>query len=179
MLPGLGSFIGYAVTVEVTTNDEDSVAASFEGHYRNLMAAGGPSVAVFKDVDTRPGRGASFGEGMSILHRRFGAVGLLVDGTIRDLDGMRARQFPALAWGVVPGHGRFKAIRLNVPVTVGGLRIHPGDLLAADPNGCVKIPVDKAAEILRLGRAEVAREKKLFVNFQRGSLPLLKKLMKW
>ena len=179
MLPELGAYIGYAVTVEVTTNDEDSPATSFIHHYRLMGSLKKPVIAVFKDIDSRPGRGASFGEGMSVLHRRFGAVGMIVDGTVRDLEGLRKRKFPAMAWGAVSGHGRFKPIRLNVPVTVGDMRVTPGDLLLVDENGCVKIPIAHAEEILRKSRELLAHEKKLFPFFARSNVDQIAKRMTW
>ena len=50
------------------------------------------------DVDSRPGRGASFGDGMATLHQRLGVVGALVEGTVRDLVGIRNVGMPV--WGV-------------------------------------------------------------------------------
>jgi regulator of RNase E activity RraA len=179
ILPELGSFIGYAVTLEVTTNDVDSPALSFFAHYQHMASLRGPLVAVFKDVDSQPGRGASFGEGMSLLHRKCGGVGVIVDGTVRDIDGLRARRFPAMAWGTVPGHGRFKPTRLNIPVTVCGMRISPGDLLLADINGCVKIPLEHAAEVLRISRELLAREKKLFAKFGSATLRKIAGELNW
>ena len=43
LLPELGSVIGYAATVEVTTNDPDSPAASWRDHYRHLRKPKGPT----------------------------------------------------------------------------------------------------------------------------------------
>jgi len=148
LLPELGSVIGYAATVEVTTNDPDPPAASWRDHYRHLEEAAGPHVVVMRDVDSRPGRGASFGDVMAVMHKRLGVAGVVVDGTIRDLDGIRDVGLPMFAWGVVPGHGVFCPVRLGAPVTVGQLRIRPGDLVMADSNGCLRVPVDRAEETL-------------------------------
>ena len=100
--------------------------------------------AVMKDVDSRPGRGASFGDGMARLHQRLGAVGAVVDGTVRDLEGIRRVGLPIFAWGTVPGHGVFNATRVNAPITVGSVRIRPGDLIFGDGDGCVRIPLEHA-----------------------------------
>ena len=59
LLPNLGPFLGYAVTAEVTTNDPDSPALEWADYYETLERTPGPLVAVLKDVDSRPGRGAS------------------------------------------------------------------------------------------------------------------------
>ena len=148
LLPELGTVIGYAATVEVTTNDPDSPAASWRDHYRHLEETEGPHVVVMRDVDSRPGRGASFGDVMAVMHKRLGVAGVVVDGTIRDLDGIREVGLPMFAWGVVPGHGVFRPVRVGTPITVGQLRIRPGDLVMADSNGCLRVPLDRAEETL-------------------------------
>jgi 4-hydroxy-4-methyl-2-oxoglutarate aldolase len=150
LLPELGTVVGYAMTSEVTTNDPDAPAIPWHEYYEYLDAVEGPLVAVMRDVDSRPGRGASFGDGMAGLHKRLGVVGAVIEGTIRDLDGIRAVGLPIFAWGRVLGHGVFNLARYDVPVTVGQLRIRPGDLVLADGDGCVRIPVVDADEILDL-----------------------------
>ena len=101
LTPEFGSIIGYAVTAEVTTNDADSAAAPWDDYYQALNDTEGPIVAVMKDVDSNPGRGASFGDGMARMHRRLGVVGALVDGTVRDLGG----DSPGRVAHVWVGHG--------------------------------------------------------------------------
>jgi 4-hydroxy-4-methyl-2-oxoglutarate aldolase len=163
LLPELGAVVGYAVTAEVTTNDPDSAALDWLDYYEYLEAdAGLPRIAVFKDVDSRPGRGASFGDGMATLHKRLGVVGAIVDGTVRDLAGIRKVGLPVSAWGAVPGHGAFHLTRFNAPVTAGQLRIHPGDLLMVDADGCVRIPPEHAEDILRLAAEVRAYEASIF-----------------
>ncbi len=162
LLPELGAVIGYAVTAEVTTNDPDSPALAWDDYYELLEKTPGPLIAVLKDVDSRPGRGASFGDGMATLHQRLGVVGALVEGTVRDLTGIRRVGLPIFAWGTVPGHGAFHLTRFNTPITVGQLRVRPGDLLLADLDGGVRIPVDSAAEVLRLAGQIRAEEAEIF-----------------
>lgn len=152
LLPELGSFIGRAVTVEVTTNDPDARVAAgentFQEYYDTLDATPGPIVAVMKDIDSAPGRGASFGDGMARRHRLSNVTGALIDGTVRDLAGIRRVGLPVLAWGKVPGHGPFAAKRTNVELTVGDLVVKPGDILFGDEDGVVSVPVERAAEVL-------------------------------
>ncbi|MCB0108215.1 MAG: RraA family protein [Caldilineaceae bacterium] len=165
LLPELGPVVGYAVTAEVTTNDPDTAALDWPDYYEVLEAAQGPLVAVLKDVDSRPGRGASFGDGMATVHKRLGVVGALVDGTVRDLVGIQRVGLPIWAWGSVPGHGVFNVTRINTPVTVGQLRVRPGDLLFADSDGCVRIPNEHAEEILRLAGEVRAMEAEIFAFY--------------
>jgi regulator of RNase E activity RraA len=166
LLPECGNVIGYAVTSEVTTNDPDSVALDWLDYYEYLEATPGPLVAVMKDVDSRPGRGASFGDGMATLHQRLGVVGAIVDGTVRDIEGIRKVGLPMWAWGTVPGHGVFNLTRYNTPVTVGDVQVHPGDLIFADADGCVRIPKEDAAEILQLAEAVRTREAGIFALYR-------------
>lgn len=162
LLPEYGNVIGYAMTSEVTTNDPDSPALEWLDYYEYLEAAEGPLIAVMKDVDSRPGRGASFGDGMATLHQRLGVVGAIVDGTIRDIEGIRKVGLPMWAWGTVPGHGAFNVTSFNKPVTVGDVRVNPGDLIFADADGCVRIPNADATEILNLAEGVRSREAGIF-----------------
>lgn len=165
LLPELGPIIGYAVTAEVTTNDADSVALPWEDYYGQIDAVEGPVVAVIKDVDSRPGRGASFGDGMARLHKRLGVVGAIVDGTVRDLEGIRQVGLPIYAWGRVPGHGVFNVTRVNAPLTVGQMRVRPGDLVFADGDGCVRIPLEHAEEVLALAKQVRKKEADIFAFY--------------
>ena len=162
LLPELGTVIGYAVTAKVTTNDPDSPALNWADYYEHLEQQSGPLIALLKDVDSRPGRGASFGDGMATLHKRLGVVGVVVDGTVRDLVGIHKVGLPVWAWGTVPGHGVFNLTRFNTPVTVGQVRVQPGNLIMADNDGCVRIPVEHAADILRLASEVRAYESEIF-----------------
>ena len=162
LLPNLGAVVGYAVTAEVTTNDPDTPALDWPDYYEILEATPGPLVAVLKDVDSRPGRGASFGDGMATVHKRLGVAGAIIDGTVRDLAGIERVGLPIWAWGTVPGHGVFNVTRINTPITVGQLRIRPGDLILADGDGCVRIPNAHADEILRLAGEVRAMEADIF-----------------
>ena len=176
LLPDLGLVAGFAVTAEVTTNDEDSTALEWIDYYDYLGGQEGPLIAVFQDMDTRPGRGASFGDGMARVHKRLGVEGVIVGGTVRDVTGIRQVGLPVWAWGTVPGHGIFNMNRFGAPVTVGRLRIHPGDLILADGDGCVRVPTEDIDDILRLAEDVRRREAALFDFYESDgfSLPAMR-----
>lgn len=174
LLPEFGNVIGYAVTSEVTTNDPDSPALDWLSYYEYVEATPGPLIAVMKDVDSRPGRGASFGDGMATLHQRLGVVGAIVDGTVRDIVGIQKVGLPMWAWGVVPGHGVFNLTRFNTPVTVGEVRVRPGDLIFADADGCVRIPTKDAGEILQLAEGVRTREAGIFALYRSADFTIAK-----
>lgn len=163
LLPELGPIIGYAVTAELTPLDPDSPELPWEDYYDYLATTPGPTIAVMKDVDSRPHRAASFGDGMARLHKALGSVGGIVDGSIRDLAGIRAAGFPMFASGAVPGHGPFHLIRYATPVTVGRLRVRTGDLLFGDLDGVVRIPLDIAADVARIA-GDIRRKERAFFD---------------
>jgi len=154
-LPELGTAVGYALTSEITTSDPDSPAIPWDDYYEVMDRTPATMVAVMKDVDSQAGRGATFGDGMAAQHKALGVTGVIVDGSIRDLMGIKDVGMPVWGTGLVAGHGVLNCVRVNTSVTVAGLRINPGELLVADLEGCVKIPaghdaaavLDKAREI--------------------------------
>lgn len=160
LLPELGPVAGYAVTAELTTNDPNSAGIPWDEYHEALENEVSPIIAVMKDVDSRPGRGAAFGDEMAARYKALGVVGAIVEGSVRDLDGIRHAGVPIWGTGRVPGHGVFTLVRVNAPVTVGRLQIKHRDLLIADSDGCIKIPERQdPQDVLRHGREVQARER--------------------
>lgn len=90
-----------------------------------------------------------------------GHAGAILDGGVRDIPEIRRDyDFPVFARSVSPGTtlGRYKTVASQVPVEVGGVIVHPGDLIVADIDGVVVVPKDKAAEVLAMAREIDERE---------------------
>ncbi|HJV94801.1 MAG TPA: RraA family protein [Albitalea sp.] len=88
-------------------------------------------------------------------------AGAILDGAVRDLTEIRRDyDFPVYARAVSPGTtlGRYKTVASQVPVEVGGVVVHPGDIVVADIDGVVIVPKDRAAEVLAMAREIDARE---------------------
>lgn len=88
-------------------------------------------------------------------------AGAVLDGGVRDLTEIRRDYgFPVYARSVSPGTtlGRFKTIASQVPVRVGDVMVHPGDIVVGDVDGVVVVPKAKAAEILAMAQEIDARE---------------------
>ena len=105
----------------------------------------GPAVVVFQDLDNPPAA-ATFGEVMCTTYKAFGSVGLITSGAGRDLDQVRAIDFPVFTNGTICSHGYCHIPQIMVPVHVGGMIVTPGDLLHGDGNGVTTIPHEIAAE---------------------------------
>jgi regulator of RNase E activity RraA len=106
----------------------------------------GPAVVVFQDLDNPPAA-ATFGEVMCTTYKGFGAVGLITSGAGRDLDQVEALSFPCFTNGTICAHGYCHIPQINVAVHVGGVTIHPGDLIHGDRNGVTTIPLHIATEV--------------------------------
>jgi RraA family protein len=92
---------------------------------------------------------ALWGDKMSGLALERGIIGLVVDGAVRDRDGIEGLGFPVFAAGSVPTPpARERPGELDVPVTCGGLQVRPGDLVYGDADGVVVVPRERHDEIV-------------------------------
>ena len=88
-------------------------------------------------------------------------AGAILVGGVRDLAEIRRDYgFQVYARDVSPGTtlGRFKTVASQVPVEVGGVVVHPGDIIVADIDGVVVVPREKAAEVLAMAQEIDQRE---------------------
>jgi 4-hydroxy-4-methyl-2-oxoglutarate aldolase len=140
--PELPPAVGYAVTLTFRASYPAESGDSYGGMPQIIadsMPTPEPRMVVFQDLDDPP-QAATYGEVMAASFQRFGFAGLITSGAARDVEQVRKLRFPCWASSVIVSHGYFQFPDFNVPVTVGGLQIKPGDLLHADANGVVKIP---------------------------------------
>jgi len=85
----------------------------------------------------------------------------VLDGAVRDIVEIRRDyDFPVYARAASPGTtlGRFKTLASNVPVTIGGIEINPGDIIVGDIDGVVVVPAEHAEAVLEMAREIDARE---------------------
>jgi regulator of RNase E activity RraA len=90
-----------------------------------------------------------------------GHVGAVLDGAVRDLTEIRRDYgFPVYARDVSPGTtlGRYRTVASQVPVRVGGIMVHPGDIVVGDIDGVVIVPHAQAAEVLAMAQEIDSRE---------------------
>ena len=148
--PALPPMVGYAATATFRSAEAarrcDSDPDLSSRQLELFADLPGPVIVVFQDLDDPPA-GATFGDGMCLTYKTFGAVGLITSGAARDLDNIDALEFPCFSNGTICGHGHCHIESINVPVHVGGVTIHPGDLLHGDCNGVTTIPLDIAHAI--------------------------------
>ncbi|HSV53208.1 MAG TPA: RraA family protein [Burkholderiaceae bacterium] len=88
-----------------------------------------------------------------------GLAGVVIDGAVRDVAELREREFPVYARGVTH-RGPYKdgPGEINVPVSIGGMVVHPGDIIVGDQDGLLAIPQEDAGELIEKARAVLAAE---------------------
>jgi 4-hydroxy-4-methyl-2-oxoglutarate aldolase len=90
---------------------------------------------------------------------RAGAEGLIVDGAVRDVDGLHELGIPTFARGVHPATGSKDGPgALNVPIQCGAVAVEPGDIIRGDASGLVVIPQRQAEKVLDLCRRVAENE---------------------
>ena len=131
---------GPAFTVRTPPGEFLAVRAAVD------QAAAG--VVLVVDGGAELGR-ALWGDNMSKLALERGIAGLVVDGAVRDRDGIEALAFPVFAAGVTPTPPRREQEgELDVPVGCGGLEVRPGDLVYGDADGVVVVPRERHDEVV-------------------------------
>lgn len=99
------------------------------------------------------------GGNVCAVAQRHGIAAFVVDGLIRDLAEARNSQFPVFARGVIPIPGGKSVIEtLNGPVRCGGVQVHPGDMVVADEEGIVIVPVAQLDAVAEQAQARAAKD---------------------
>ncbi len=149
-IAGGAEFCGPAVTVWTKPGDI-------------LFLLKAPEVVTTGDVLAVDGGGradaAILGDIMAGTLAARGVVGIVVDGAVRDLAGIDVVGVPTFARNAHPATGSGEGPgAINVPVQVGGVAVHPGDVLRGDDSGIVVVPREHLDTVIALTRAVVERE---------------------
>lgn len=162
-------FCGPAVTVLEGPSDEfvppqhalDAIDESAPGSVIVISIGGNADLAVWGGLMTAG----------AVANKHEAAV---LDGAVRDITEIRRDyDFPVYARGASPGTtlGRAKTLAANVPVPVGSVIVHPGDIVVGDIDGVVVVPRAQAEAVLALAREIDTRElEQAKLIIQSGSL---------
>ena len=157
--------------------------APMAGTAVTVRTRGGDNLAIHRAFDfCRPGdvlvidgagdlNQALMGEIMATYAQSLGVVGLVIDGAIRDVGSIRAKDFPVYARGVTH-RGPYKngPGEINVPVSVGGMVVNPGDLVCGDEDGVLAIAPADAAAVIEAARKQGDKEAAALQSIARGDL---------
>ncbi len=167
MDPGIKSrtglpLCGVAITVNSRPGDNLMVHKALEvaqpGDIVVVSTTGNTTSAVFGELMGHTAKGANLG-------------GIVVDGAIRDVDGLQALEFPAFSRTVSPGAcDKDGPGEINVPISCGNTVVMPGDIVVGDDDGLTVVPREDAAEVLELVLALEEREEKRIAAIKNGEL---------
>jgi 4-hydroxy-4-methyl-2-oxoglutarate aldolase len=167
MYPELGRTVGYAVTCVYGLPDPSFKRLSFMDVIDALDASPKPTILALqqKFPPEIAGKVGLSGGNMTSAMKAVGCVGVVSNGPSRDLDEIRPMKFQYLLSGVTPGHGDMAVYAVNVPVSVAGMDVSPGEIIHMDEDGAVKFPADKLEAVLTNVRAlqieETGRQSRL------------------
>lgn len=121
-------------------------------------------------VDARGWReNAACGDFVVGLAKTLGLAGMVIDGAVRDLAGIRELDYPVFCLGTTQAaSGRHGTGETGVPISCGGAVVNPGDLIIGDLDGVAVIPAGEEERVLKGAlekiEADEAREKKFLQN---------------
>lgn len=104
---------------------------------------------------------ASCGDFVIGLAQTLGLAGVVIDGVVRDLQGIRDLDFPVFCRGTtVAASDKHGTGETGQPISCGGVPVYPGDLILGDINGVTVIPREKEHAVLEKAREKQARDEK-------------------
>ncbi len=111
-----------------------------------------------------------WGEILALGAKLQGVSGVVVDGAVRDVDACETFDFPVHARGTVPSTARGRIVQeaWNVPVRLGDAPVRPGDVIVADVNGVVVLPIEKLAQVVESAEEIMAKENAMLDALRAG-----------
>jgi RraA family protein len=157
---GGGLLVGPACTVKVYPGDNLMIHAALDiaqpGDVVIVDTAGATTNAVLGDMVTNKARS-------------LGLAGFVVDGLVRDVDGMVEAGVPVFARGVTPRGPLHRGPgELNYPISCGGVTVHPGDIVMAGADGVVIVPLDATDELILRAEVKMEEESEYVAAVKRG-----------
>ncbi len=162
--PNLPPLLGFARTASIRAahpnhlKDKEARALQ-DGYYAYVDEGLRPSIMVIQDLDgPQRAYGSWWGEVNSNIHRGLGCIGVITDGSVRDLPDI-ADGFQMLADRIGPSHAFVHPVDFGRPVSVAGMRVEHDDLIHADQHGAVVIPWEVVEQVREAADAIARRER--------------------
>jgi 4-hydroxy-4-methyl-2-oxoglutarate aldolase len=176
--PEFGVLLGYACTATIVSGKPapKKRRVSRTDYWAYTQQFAGPKISVIQDLSDVPG-GAYWGEVNASIHLALGSRGVVTNGSVRDLDEVRATGFHMFSSGVSVSHGFAHLEDFQLPVTIFGMKVHPGDLVHADRHGAVVIPKEIAREVAKAA-SEIDHAERKMLNLCRSKAFSIAKLDK-
>jgi regulator of RNase E activity RraA len=156
----MGHLCGTAITVKARPGD--NLMATKAIH----MAQPGDVIVIAGGYDMTI---SVWGGVMSSIAKAKGVAGVVTDGLVRDVAETRDAGLPVFSIGLTPAGPTKDGIgQINVPISCGGVIVHPGDIIVGDEDGVVVIRKDDARAVLERTHARMDLEKAWFAQIANG-----------
>jgi regulator of RNase E activity RraA len=158
-----GQIVGRAVTAILRAAPPDQTTPALSAKHSVAMIdnskPGEVGIIVVEDGLDVAGLGGLMGTTAKVR----GMAGIVIDGGVRDVAELRALDLPTYARSVVPSSsvGRWASVAHNVAVKCAGVMVSPGDIIVAGEDGVVRVPKDRAAEVLKRSQEIDDRETRM------------------
>ena len=152
---------GFARTVRVAEGDN-----LYIHHALNICRPGEVIVVDGGGSATR----ALIGELMLLFGRSKGLSGFVIDGAVRDAEAFRTHDFPCFARAqTLRGPYKNGPGAVDIPVTIDGMMVHPGDIVVGDEDGVLAISPVEAGRILQIAEEKLAHEARVIREIENGT----------
>ncbi len=162
LFPDLPAMVGYAATVRIRGSSPPLTNGPYPDRtdwWDYIDSLPRPRVVVLQDIATKPGLASLVGEVHMNILRTLGCVGVVTNGSVRDIPAARAAGFHYFAGSVSVSHGYVHIVDFGGPVEVGGLTIESGTLLHGDMHGVQSVPLPIATQIPEVAARLAAHER--------------------
>lgn len=155
---------GSAVTVTVQPGDNTTIGVAVE------QCSDGDVLVV---VPTTPCEMGYFGDLLATTLQHRGVRGLVIESGVRDVADLQRMGFPVWSTCVTAeGTGKGRLGDVNVPISIAGRVVEPGDVIVADDDGVVVVPRCKVAEVRAASQAREEKEARSRARYLAGEIAL-------
>lgn len=152
---------GPALTVDARPGDNLVL------HYAVLQAKPGDVLVVDAKAFMEAG---PWGDVLTVLAMKKGIAGLVVNGCVRDANTIIDLGFPVFCRGLsIKGTGKHQPGKVNVPIVIGDVLIHPGDIIVGDRDGLAVVARSEVATTIASSMAREEKEQKMREAIENGA----------
>lgn len=136
-------------------------------HYALLKARPGEVLVVDAKAFVEAG---PWGDVLTAMAQKIGVAGLVINGAVRDAQAIVDAGFPVWCRGLsIKGTAKNQPGRVNVPITIGDVVIHAGDIVVADRDGIAVVPADRIDAVLAAALEREHKESRMREAIAQGA----------
>jgi 4-hydroxy-4-methyl-2-oxoglutarate aldolase len=171
----LPPMVGYAATARLRSGSPPMQGGSYHDRtdwWQYVLEVPPPRIVVLQDVDKEPGIGAFLGDVHAAIMRALGCVGYVTNGAVRELPTIHKMGLHLFAGKVAVSHAYAHIFDYGAPIEIGGLELHPGDLLHGDRHGLLMIPKLVAGDVPQAAEKQRQTENRIISFCESGNFSL-------